>query len=118
MNETEKNVLELIQGMITSGSGRSLAGQIRGAIDEIESAIKKDHSLKAIVEMLNANGIDVTYGYFKTALGRIRKERKRAKIREPTPGNSAVSIRAALPATEAPKPDRYTKNIRTQKELF
>src|SRR5512140_2572814 len=95
--------MEIIRDLITSGSGRSLAGQIRETFDEIEAAIAEGYSLKVITESLNAKGVKVTYKYMKNMRLRIRKERQKAKIREPTQ-QSAPGAAPHRPVFDAPPP--------------
>lgn len=108
--------MEIIRDLITSGAGRSLAGQIREAFDEIEAAIAEGYSLKVITESLNAKGVKVTYKYMKNMRLRIRKERKKAKIREPT---QRKHVATGMPATHASDPAGFTRNTgRTPDELY
>ena len=63
-----------IRALIKEKKNRSKIGQIRELMPSIQYAHAGGVTLERIVEELRVMGIDVTYGYLRTILHRIRKE--------------------------------------------
>jgi hypothetical protein len=74
-SETDRteSVLELIR-RLKDEKPRSLMGQIRWMLPDIETALDSGHSLTDIHAMLNTHGIELPYKQLSLYMGRIRRE--------------------------------------------
>lgn len=77
---------QIVQNLVVSSgfANRSQIGLIRDAFCAIEEAHNDGFSYKTIEQELARCGIQITTGSLKNIMRRIRNERKKAKIREPT----------------------------------
>ena len=85
-----------IRALIKDRKNRSKIGQIRELLPSIQEAHAAGVSLERIVEELCKMDINVTYGYLRTVLYRIRK-------------NAPKKINKAIPITTSHATDRTDK---------
>lgn len=92
----DKNtVAERIRALVISGANRPEAARLRDVFDEVEIALKAKVPQTEVLAELHKLGFTMKIGSFKSALQRIRKERKNAnaevqKIVKTTPSQAAA----------------------------
>lgn len=110
-----KSMAAIVQSMMSDcGRKRSLAGQIREAIEEIESAQRNGFSLRVITSELNQHEIKITETYLKNALKRIRADRRDKLSKE-------ISLQSSVlrPSNSVISTKDFKRNTdRTPSELF
>jgi hypothetical protein len=88
-----ENVLESIREL-RHQRPKSLMGQIRWMLPDIEAALDSGHSLTDVYAMLNKHGVAISYKQLSLYIGRIRREE------EKRPRRGRIAERSA------PPPDR------------
>jgi len=82
-----EGVLESIR-KLKDEKPKSLMGQIRWMLPDIEAALDSGHSLTDIHAMLNKHGIEIPYKQLSLYMGRIRREEekrpRRSRSNEPS----------------------------------
>ncbi len=84
---------------LSTDKTRSKAAQMRDLIDDIEAALAAGVTRAKVVDVLNENGLELTFATFETTLKRIRSKRggKPVKpVQNPTPRKNEVKEPAAL----------------------
>lgn len=110
------SLLDLVKTHARSTKKRFL----RGVFEQVEESLKQGVPTKIIVESLRKNGLDITDGYFTSAMSQIRKEKGTARISKPKIGNPSSSTENAPPAnstepdTKAEKKEPDTKVEKTE----
>ena len=90
-----EGVLESIR-KLKDEKPKSLMGQIRWMLPDIEAALDSGHSLTDIHAMLNKHKIEIPYKQLSLYLGRIRRQE------EKSPRRTRISKRSAPPQPEEP----------------
>ena len=85
-----KGVLESIRNL-KDEKPKSLMGQIRWMLPDIEAALDSGHSLTDIHARLNKHGIEIPYKQLSLYLGRIRRQQ------EKSPRRIRIAERSARP---------------------
>ena len=75
-----ESVLESIR-KLKDEKPKSLMGQIRWMLPEIEAALNSGHNLTDIHAMLNTHGIEIPYKQLSLYLGRIRRQEEKSPRR-------------------------------------
>jgi hypothetical protein len=78
---------------------KSKSAQITDLLPEIEAALSAGHSHTAIFENIkNAIGLDVTFGYYKNTIHRIRRRRdvKNITVEVPLPLHRSKQVKEAV----------------------
>lgn len=88
-----EGVLESIR-KLKDEKPKSLMGQIRWMLPDIEAALDSGHSLTDIHAMLNKHKIEIPYKQLSLYLGRIRRQE------EKSPRRTRISKRSAPPQPE------------------
>lgn len=88
------SLLDLVETHARSTKKRFL----RGVFEQVEESLKQGVPTKIIVESLRKNGLDITDGYFTSAMSQIRKEKGTARISKPEIGKPSSSPENAPPA--------------------
>ena len=108
--DTDKAVASL-RALATGKEQRSKIGRVRELMPHIEDAKKAGVSMEKVLETLNANGLGMNMGTFKSALHRIRSKENKpaATAAKPTPKNEAIAgahqvQQAAGPSKVSPSP--------------
>jgi hypothetical protein len=92
-----ESVLESIR-KLKDERPKSLMGQIRWMLPDIEAALTSGHNLTDIHAMLNKHGIEIPYKQLSLYLGRIRRKE------EKSPRRIRVAERSAPPRPGEPTP--------------
>lgn len=75
-------------------------GQIRAAWPDIHEALQAGHTLKAIWERLQADGLDIGYNRLSEYIGRIQRRRpRRTAASAPAPPRAAKEKPASEPVS-------------------
>jgi hypothetical protein len=74
--------LSKVLNELASGSARSKIGRMRVVIDDIEAALAAGVYQYAVVEALRESGLEMTPGFFRNMLFRIRREKARERNKE------------------------------------
>lgn len=103
---TKEDVTARLRELATDDKKRTETARLRDVFDDVEATLKAGVSQADVLATLKASGFTMTMASFKSALQRIRKERRSdappaAKAAPAQPQSSAT---AAAPApAEAPK---------------
>lgn len=73
----KETIKQKLNALSTGSTSRSQTARLRDIYDEVNLAIKSGVKLTAIIEMLNQNGFNLTRDGFKSAIKRIRKEKRK-----------------------------------------
>lgn len=89
MNSRKRSVDKFVRALesireLKDEKPKSLMGQIRWMLSDIEAALNSGHSLIEIHARLNQNGIEIPYKQLSLYLGRIRRQDEKSprKIRK------------------------------------
>ncbi|MEB0025895.1 hypothetical protein QN375_08945 [Pseudomonas sp. MH9.2] len=74
--------LSKVLNELASGSARSKIGRMRAVIDDVEAALAAGVYQYAVVEVLRESGLEMTPGFFRNTLFRIRREKARERNKE------------------------------------
>lgn len=70
------SVTMALRALTHGQAGRSETARLRDIFDDVEAAIQSGVRRDVVLETLNAKGFTMTVTCFRSALQRIRKERK------------------------------------------
>jgi hypothetical protein len=88
MNPDSQTIHQLLQTASTSDPTRSQTARLQDYLDSIESALASGVSRASVIQILSANGFDISLNSFASALRRVRQ--RRAKTGAP-PSRSVQS---------------------------
>jgi hypothetical protein len=83
---------------------KSIMGQVRWLLPEMEAAFRAGHSLAEVHRTLKANGLEISYKHLSVCLSRVRKERNDQRRSEPLREglhNRKVEAQSAAPQGRA-----------------
>ena len=113
MNEPQDDP---IRALIKDKKNRSKIGQLRELLPSIQDAHAAGVTLGRIVEELSKMGINVSYGYLRTVLHRIRKNtEKKAKKTTQVTKNQAINSTEEKSSDDSSKEEQI--NLIYQEEL-
>lgn len=93
-----------------AGSPKTGTAKVRAALDDIERALAAGHSLEEIVEAL---GVDMKLNGFKTALRRVREERRKMGADKAT---DPPAVQPVNTITNEARPVQQTDLVKTEPE--
>lgn len=76
ISSTKKDLSTALRELANNGSAKTETARLRDVFDEIEAAFQSGVKQAAVLAVLHEQGFKMTMAGFKTALQRIRKERR------------------------------------------
>ncbi|KAF1003912.1 MAG: hypothetical protein GAK28_04375 [Luteibacter sp.] len=76
MTKQESELTGALRALTEDATARSDTARLRDVMDEVEAALKAGVRREAVLAKLHENGFTMTLASFKSALQRIRKERR------------------------------------------
>lgn len=74
---TENTIVSAIRELTAQDSAKSETARLRAIFDEVEKSLQSGVKQQAMLAVLHSQGFTMTMDSFKSALKRIRKERKK-----------------------------------------
>lgn len=76
MKQDKNDVGEALRSLVLDESARSETARLRDIFDEVEAVLSKGVRRESVLETLHEKGFTMTMASFKSALQRIRKEKR------------------------------------------
>lgn len=70
------NLIPALRELVSNNNARSETARLRDIFDEVEKVLQSGVKREAVLALLHDNGFSMTMASFKSALQRIRKERR------------------------------------------
>lgn len=76
MAQDKNDVGEALRSLVRDDSARSETARLRDIFDDVEATLTKGVRREAVLAILHEKGFTMTMASFKSALQRIRKEKR------------------------------------------
>jgi len=77
--EHKDDLASALRGLASDNAARSETARLRDVFEEVEAALQSGVKREAMLAVLHTRGFTMTMASFKSALQRIRQERKAEK---------------------------------------